>query len=218
MPEKLHLLYPKSLAGRLEISNDIRANIEVNDLRKVAIRQIDIEEVRELSSLTLRLEAICSLASNPPLFTTSPTHSPKLSPVPLSPMSLNAEHRMQQQQQQQHVASSSIQGLGTAPPAHLGPTIREEMTDEDLAVIIESLTTRIENAMSTLVSDSFQWSWAVSGAKIRRTQADCSVSQALGWIRIGASSTRKSYEDRLELARTRHGTHEWQVPVVEVRG
>jgi adenylate cyclase len=41
------------------------------------------------------------------------------------------------------------------PVVHLGPQIKDDMTDEELAVIIESLTTRVENCMSTLVSISF---------------------------------------------------------------
>lgn len=59
MPERLHLLYPKTLAGRLEISNEIRAEVEVNDARKSAERQrsVDIDQVCQLSDIALRLEA-----------------------------------------------------------------------------------------------------------------------------------------------------------------
>ncbi len=46
-------------------------------------------------------------------------------------------------------------GIKSMPPPHLGPTIKEDMTDDELGIIIESLTTRIENSMSTLVSGLF---------------------------------------------------------------
>lgn len=119
MPERLHLLYPKTLAGRLEISNEIRAEVEVNDARKAAERQrsVDIDQVCQLSDIVLRLEAVCSCNPTP----SSPGESPKV--MRLHP-----------------------------PASYLGPTIREDMNDEELWTIIESLVGRIENAMSTLVS------------------------------------------------------------------
>lgn len=137
MPEKLHLLYPKILAGRLEISNDLRANVEVNDDRTLSTtgpRLIDIDEVRELSQLTLRLEALCSAQSviRPP-----PPDSPVMptSPGMESPSSKRAQ----------------LKAIRLPPPAYLGPAIREDMQDDELAGIIESLTTRIENCLSTMV-------------------------------------------------------------------
>lgn len=52
-------------------------------------------------------------------------------------------------------SSSFIGGYSVPPPMmHLGPHIRDDMTDEELCVVIESLVTRIENSMSTLVSGS----------------------------------------------------------------
>ncbi|WRT69993.1 uncharacterized protein IL334_006986 [Kwoniella shivajii] len=118
VPEKLHLLYPKLLSGRLEMSNDLRAEVEVNDARKPAeARKIDIEQVKELSSITLRLEAICNVGSSSG-----------------SGSGLNVVH----------------QSDAFSPPSSPSPSIREDMTDEELLVIIESLTGRVENALSTL--------------------------------------------------------------------
>nr|XP_031860394.1 uncharacterized protein CI109_004284 [Kwoniella shandongensis]KAA5527466.1 hypothetical protein CI109_004284 [Kwoniella shandongensis] len=139
VPEKLHLLYPKTLSGRAEISNDLRAEVEVNDARKLAEeeRVIDIEKVRQLANITLRLEAICSM--KPDNVTSMGTGSPPTSPT--------SAHSFQKE-----VSSAVVRGktkLGT-PPIHLGPTIRQDMSDEELTVIIESLTGRVENAMSTL--------------------------------------------------------------------
>lgn len=131
MPEKLHLLYPKSLAGRFEISGDLRANVEVHDARAVVAepRQIDIEEVRELSKLVLRLEAVS--AANLPV-----PGSPVMSPT----MEMTPSRR------------SNMRGVRLPPPVYLGPNIKDDMTDDELSLIIESLTTRLENTMSTLVS------------------------------------------------------------------
>ncbi|KIR31680.1 adenylate cyclase [Cryptococcus deuterogattii MMRL2647] len=122
VPERLHLLYPKTLAGRLEISNEIRAEVEVNDARKAAERQrsVDIDQVCQLSDIALRLEAVCSYNPTP----SSPGESPKV--MRLHP-----------------------------PASYLGPTIREDMNDEELWTIIESLVGRIENAMSTLYLKNF---------------------------------------------------------------
>ncbi|KAK8853425.1 hypothetical protein IAR55_004131 [Kwoniella newhampshirensis] len=137
VPEKLHLLYPKTLSGRAEISNELRAEVEVNDARKLAEEQrvIDIEKVRQLANIALRLEAICSIkadSSSPP---TSPTSAHSF---------------------QRDVSTAVVRGGGSGkttlgiPPSHLGPSIREDMSDEELTVVIESLTGRVENAMSTL--------------------------------------------------------------------
>lgn len=53
------------------------------------------------------------------------------------------------------VMDSAIQTrVARRSPIHLGPAIRDDMTDEELGIIIESLTTRIENCLSTLVSNS----------------------------------------------------------------
>jgi adenylate cyclase len=129
------LLYPKALVGRLEISNDIRANVEVNAQKfHSASRSIDIEQVKELSSLVLRLEALSAAQHNPPAQPPSDPTSPKLGSARLA------------------VTTSSQQvPQVTRPPSFLGPCIREDMTDEELTLIIESLTTRAENTMSTLV-------------------------------------------------------------------
>jgi len=135
VPEKLHLIYPKSLAGRLEVSDSLRANVEVNTSKTFpSERLIDIEEVKELSLLTLRLEALCS---------TSVT------------------------------IASPRKGHPVQPNALLGPTIREEMNDEELGVIIESLTTRIENSMSTLVRVLYESSLMSSISKISADSHPC---------------------------------------------
>ena len=137
------MLYPRSLAGRLEISNDIRANVEVNDSRNhhSVHRQIDIDQVHELAALTLRLEALSAVHHRPtpqvPQTPGTPAGSPGLDP---SPKTLTVR------------APPSTASQHLVPPPYLGPSIRGDMTDDELSIIIDSLTTRIENTMSTLVS------------------------------------------------------------------
>jgi adenylate cyclase len=130
------------------MSNDIRANVEVHDPRAIRneSRLIDIEQVRELSTLILRLEAL-SVASTPlPHLPSSPALSPADPTSPRTPMTRSHPSG---------TPASAVQNQFTIPPAFLGPAIREEMTDEELTMIIESLTTRAENCMSTLVSIVF---------------------------------------------------------------
>ena len=134
------MLYPKALVGRLEISNDIRANVEVNAQKfHSASRSIDIEQVKELSALVLRLEALSAAQHNPPAAPPSDPTSPKPGSARLA------------------VTTSSQQVPQVSrPPSFLGPCIREDMTDEELTLIIESLTTRAENTMSTLVCPIYE--------------------------------------------------------------
>nr|XP_019043899.1 adenylate cyclase [Kwoniella bestiolae CBS 10118]OCF22829.1 adenylate cyclase [Kwoniella bestiolae CBS 10118] len=123
VPEKLHLLYPKTLSGRLEMSNDLRAEVEVNDARKTEQRMIDLEQVKDLSLITLRLEAICNLELGGMAGTSTVS--------------------------KRGTANSGVLTL-PVPNLSLGPTIREDMNDDELMLIIESLTGRCENALSTL--------------------------------------------------------------------
>jgi adenylate cyclase len=134
VPEKLHLLYPKSLAGRFETSNELRANVEKADSRSLITgpRSIDIEEVRELSKLVLRLEALSSVVD---------AHAPSSSPLVSPTIEMTPSRR-----------THTTRGFRLPPQSFLGPHIKEDMNDEELAVVIESLTTRIENVTSTLVS------------------------------------------------------------------
>ncbi|KAK4684783.1 hypothetical protein P7C73_g5383, partial [Tremellales sp. Uapishka_1] len=130
VPEKLHLIYPRSLKGRLELSDTLRANVEV-EKTFLAERLIDIDEVRQLAMLCLRLEALSAL-------------QPK----------------------------SSTSALKVLPPVHLGPVIKQEMTDEELCVIIDSLTTRMENAMSTLYIKNLGGFASVLAALEKATRID----------------------------------------------
>lgn len=120
------MVFPRALAGRLDISDDLRANVEVNAARTFGAdqRQISIEEVRQLSTLTLRLEALSA--------SRAVTFAKVKSKTAGEP--------------DERVIRVAV------PHAHLGPSIQDDVTDEELAGIIDSLTTRIENSLSSLVS------------------------------------------------------------------
>lgn len=145
VPEKLSLMFPKALSGRLELFTGLRANAQVNEQKQYASEK-QIDETRALSLITLRLEALCALANTPSgerTGVTSPVGFPERisvsGPQPRKSLSL------------------AVPGPGAAPKLvppnpHFGPPIRENMTEDELVDIIGSLTTRIENCLSTLVS------------------------------------------------------------------
>ncbi|OCF34239.1 adenylate cyclase [Kwoniella heveanensis BCC8398] len=178
VPERLHLLYPKTLSGRLETSNEIRAEVEVNDSRKPEQRMIDIEQVRELSSLTLRLEAVCNLGhTSPPSSPSAPTaHTRELTGSGHAHThahgSANANAGgTNRDRERDH--SQTVSKKGTPPPhVHLGPVIKEDMSDEELLIIIESLTGRVENALSTLYLKNLGGFASVMAALEQATRID----------------------------------------------
>ena len=215
MPERLHLLYPKCLAGRFETSNDLRANVEVNDPRSLIAgpRQIDINEVRDLVKVVLRIEAVCNMSSlaSAHVAPGSPVpNSPVATMSPLSPTLGNAGAGLETtstRRNHAHTNSDSQivahhRGVRLPPPAYLGPSIQDEMGDEELLVVVESLTTRLENAMSSIVSCMVEpmvlvW-W------IPKLMA---VSQASWRVHDGSSGFGTSYEDRSEIDCSRTVTH-----------
>lgn len=140
MPEKLYLIYPLSLSGRLELCAPIDQHGESNAPKVYGgeDRIIDLDDLRQLVQICLHLENIAATptADQQPVCTASPS-SPKLSEGhPTESMGL--------------VKRKTPTNL---TPAFLGPRIAEEMTDDELVLILSSVTGRIENAISTLVSD-----------------------------------------------------------------
>lgn len=129
VPERLFLVYPKALSGRLEMSTQLRENVEVNSARLYGgeDRVISLDDVKQLVVLCVRLESL----SAGKVFGDRQTHM-EASPA------LNDAAIIRQQAARWHAAHT------------FGPTVSAEMTDEELMAIIESLTTRIENALSTM--------------------------------------------------------------------
>lgn len=148
VPEKLSLLYPKTLSGRLELFSGLRANVEVNEQRTFASER-SIEEARQVSSILLRLEALCALDHPSPADragVTSPPHAPERLSLTSTRKSISGPSVLGPQ-------GGGPQPKPQGPNPHLGPTIRENMTEDEIIEILGSMTTRIENCLSTLVSD-----------------------------------------------------------------
>ena len=195
MPEKLHLLYPKSLAGRFEMSNDLRANVEVADPRSMVVPQrlVDLDEIRALIKIVLRLESICSnihacqaaTATSP----RAPQH-PGSTGVPHAPgMELAPSRRPYRS------------GVRLPPAMHLGPTVHENMGDDELLLVVESLTTRLENSMSSLASAHLPDVGRVA-------DNNSTVYETPRWVYLGVDGLGASDADRPEIARPRHVPYE----------
>ncbi|ORX39455.1 hypothetical protein BD324DRAFT_333519 [Kockovaella imperatae] len=208
VPEKLHLLYPKALSGRFELSNDLRANVEVGDARAHSShRHIDIDQVRELCKFVLRLEGICSYyqsvpnPSTPPTSPRSPLSSHGLSTSAIDILGVSASvtptsaamgsNRSMGRPTEISLSPKSaipplaLIGSATAPvmeqspsrrtktfrvniaETYLGPNIRDDMGDEELMNIMDSLTTRLENNMAMLLMHRLGGTAAVQSAFAR---------------------------------------------------
>jgi adenylate cyclase len=135
VPEKLSLMFPKPLAGRLELFKGLRANAQVTEQKAYASEK-SIDETRQLSIITLRLEALCALANTPSgPGDRTPLQGPAVGgPGPRKSLSLYVPKHP------------------PPPNPQWGPLIRDNMTEDELVDVIGSLTTRIENCLSTLVS------------------------------------------------------------------
>lgn len=137
-------------------------------------RTINVDEVRQLVSLVFRLEALSSskLSAERHKAMTQSTFSPQPAQLELAapldtsnnPLS-ETPTIMQGETQSSGLADdgpSAFNGMAirALSPSHLlhqasylGPRVSEDMTDEELTGVLESLLIRLENALSTLVSD-----------------------------------------------------------------
>lgn len=177
VPEKLFLVYPKALAGRLEVSLQLRKDVEVLKPKIYGgeERTVNVDEVRQLVSIIFRLEALSSskLSAERHKAMTQTTLAPN--PVSLEPVSaLDASNTSQLQSAtiqgddmrgvsatektdgSSAFSSMAIRAMSPSDLLHqasyLGPRVSEEMTDEELTAVLESLLIRLENTLSTLVS------------------------------------------------------------------
>lgn len=138
----MYLLYPKVLAGRFELDNDINRSAEAAPIPGFAREPnlIHVEEVRQLAMYALRIEALTSPFR---YYDLHPSSTPIVSPF--------GSPQLNGLDENGHMVIKPPKSAKRLPPPHLGPGIDDDMTDEDLLVVIDSLTTRIENSMSTLV-------------------------------------------------------------------
>lgn len=175
VPEKLFLVYPKALAGRLEVSTQLRKDVEVLKPKVYGgeERTINVEEVRQLVSIVFRLEALSSSKMSAERHkamteTACPADQVTLEPVisvERTNVSFADSGTLQGETPRDPPAleeganafsSMAIKAISQSNLFHqssyLGPRVSEEMTDEELLAVLESLLIRLENTLSTLVS------------------------------------------------------------------
>jgi hypothetical protein len=134
VPEKLFLIYPRSLSGRLEMSAQIQSDVDAHAPKIYGgeDRIIDLDDLRHLAQLCLRLEAVAAGYTEQ----VSSTY-PQIS--------------QDQTSSQSPVLVKRLTNTQPILSVQLGPRISEEMSDDELVIVLTSLTGRIENAISSLV-------------------------------------------------------------------
>lgn len=136
-------------------------------------RTINVEEVRQLVSLVFRLEALSSSklsaerhkAMTQSTFSPKPVNSDLDSALDTSNNPLLETATITHAETQSAGAAAdgtsafSSMAIRAMSPSHLfhqasylGPRVSEDMTDEELTAVLESLVIRLENTLSTLVS------------------------------------------------------------------
>ena len=159
-PEALFLLYPKQLAGRLEA--DGRPIARAAQVFEPTVQLLDIDEVKQVGFLCLRLEALSAGAVFPGVYgertdldaeeaemvtamERGPSHasdgagSAAVSAVTGTPNAL--------------ARRKGVEASLAMRPELLIYVIRDDATDEELAGILEQLITRISNAIASLHLD-----------------------------------------------------------------
>ncbi|KAI8459997.1 hypothetical protein BY996DRAFT_4575209, partial [Phakopsora pachyrhizi] len=145
MPEFLSLIYPRVLAGRL---NNKGASIggpdsKIDEVYEPAPRMLDVNHIRQLGMLVMRLEAVSAATVHAPLSFLPNSKSKQSGGLPslgnLTPIESNSSgaSRPKSRLIDPHLLSSSY-------------PIRLESTDEELSLILENQVIRLENVISSL--------------------------------------------------------------------
>ncbi len=92
------------------------------------------------------------------------------------------------------VPSRSRMRMRMPPAVFLGPSIRDDMGDEELMLILESLAARLENALSTLVRPT-------ASSPLRLCGLTAVVLQATGRLLPRPGRARTGHEDRPQIDR-----------------
>ncbi|KAK0535094.1 cysteinyl-tRNA synthetase [Tilletia horrida] len=186
-PEMLYLVFPTALAGRLEAKPDAPAP----QVFEPTVQLLNVDEVKQLGALCLRLEALSAghvfpgIGGLPPdeaLAAASQNGDIASGALPSPRIGASDEGEESALQNSTHTlvpsASSAIEGGAsgnadgsagalvvqdaesrrkvvdaalTLHPELLAFPLRDDATDEEMARILDQLTTRIHNAMSSLV-------------------------------------------------------------------
>ncbi|OAV99819.1 hypothetical protein PTTG_00439, partial [Puccinia triticina 1-1 BBBD Race 1] len=157
MPEFILLIYPRSLAGRLNNQGTSFGgpDSKVDEVYEPAPRMLDVNPIRQLAALVVRLEADFKEIENVPSWTRIVTVSAATvhAPLSFSPSSPNPTNKLTAGPGGGEGGGAGGSG-GSAPKrpkskllnGHLLTyPIRLESTDEELAAILENQVIRIEN-------------------------------------------------------------------------
>lgn len=146
MPEFISLIYPRSLAGRL---NNQGASLggpdsKVDEVYEPTPRMLDVNHIKQLVTLVVRLEAVSAAAVHAPL-SFSPSSASTTNKLTGSNVDVSGEERAAT------IGNSNKRPKSKLLNGHLLTyPIRSESTDEELAAILENQVIRIENVLSSL--------------------------------------------------------------------
>ncbi len=164
-PEALFLLYPKQLSGRLEA--DGRQIAPTAQVFEPTVQLLDIDEIKQVGLLCLRLEALSAGHVFPGVFEEISDDTAEATPVEGTPLASPPEKPA--------TPSALARRRGVEATLALRPELliyvmREDAPDEELAGILDQLVTRICNAIATLQLDVLV-TMAEMGLDLRSLQA-----------------------------------------------
>ncbi|CBQ72433.1 Adenylate cyclase [Sporisorium reilianum SRZ2] len=166
-PEMLWLVYPKQLAGRLEqAKTDDAPDAPTAQVYEPTVQLLDIEDVKQVGMLCLRLEYLSNSSVCPGIFAAKDEAERSNPSTPLDEVARNPMDGGGDVDKQVSLVSSSnsnvvpllslqarrkgVEAMLSMHPELLIYSIRDDATDEELAGILDQLTTRIQNAVSSL--------------------------------------------------------------------
>ncbi len=148
----LWLVYPKQLAGRLEqAKTDDAPDAPTAQVYEPTVQLLDIEDVKQVGMLCLRLESLSNSSVCPGVLATKGGDASRSNPsTPLgeairNPMDGDLPLLLSHQARRK-----GVEAMLSMRPELLIYSIRDDATDEELAGILDQLTTRIQNAVSSL--------------------------------------------------------------------
>lgn len=153
-PEMLWLVYPKQLAGRLEqAKTDDAPDAPTAQVYEPTVQLLDIEDVKQVGMLCLRLEYLSNSTVCPGIFAAKDEADRSQPSTPLDDNGRNPidGHGTAVPLLSHQARRKGVEAMLTMHPELLIYSIRDDATDEELAGILDQLTTRIQNAVSSLM-------------------------------------------------------------------
>ena len=160
-PEMLWLVYPKQLAGRLEqAKTDDAPDAPTAQVYEPTVQLLDIEDVKQVGMLCLRLEYLSNSSVCPGIFAAQDEAERSKPSTPSgettrNPMEGEAGDKANLDSAvpvlSHQARRKGVEAMLSMHPELLIYSIRDDATDEELAGILDQLTTRIQNAVSSLM-------------------------------------------------------------------